>query len=137
MISKKLTIAAAFVLLTGLSVGPAQAQATAPAPTAPAAAAPAAAGPTVIKAAAATAGNKNPYGLGHIIEQRNPVSMTILIILAIMSVGTWYIFFTKYLDQSRILGIPRSLGLVWRIRRRGDRKRGPQCRRLRRPPPTS
>ena len=37
MISKKLTIAAAFVLLTGLSVGPAQAQATAPAPTAPAA----------------------------------------------------------------------------------------------------
>ena len=109
MISKKLTIAAAFVLLTGLSVGPAQAQATAPAPTAPAAAAPAAAGPTVIKAAAATAGTKNPYGLGHIIEQRNPVSMTILVILAIMSVGTWYIFFTKFFDQSKILGQAKTV----------------------------
>ena len=28
----------------------------------------------------------------------------ILIVLAVMSVGTWYIFFTKYIDQQRILG---------------------------------
>jgi len=107
MISKNLTIAAAFVLLTGLSFGPAQAQATAPAPTAPAVTAPAA-GPTVVKAN--TAGEKkNPYGLMHIIEQRNPVSMSILAILAIMSVGTWYIFFVKYFDQAKIFGQAKTV----------------------------
>jgi len=110
MISKKLTIAAAFVLLTGLGVGPAQAQATAPDTSAPAATAPAAAsGQTVVKAAAAKEENKNPYGLMHIIEQKNPVSMSILIILAIMSVGTWYIFFVKFFEQNKILGQSKSV----------------------------
>lgn len=110
MISKKLTIAAAFVLLTGLSVGPAQAQATAPDSSAPAAAAPAAdAGPQVVKAAAPAAEKKNPYGLGHIIEQKNPVSMTILIILAVMSIGTWYVFFVKFFEQNKILGQAKSV----------------------------
>jgi len=111
MISKHLTIAAAFVLLTGFGVGPALAQATggatAPATTtaAPAAPAPApaAAAPTVIKAPAANAPEENPYGLGDIIKKKNPVSYSVLGILLFMSVGTWYIFFTKYLDQSRIL----------------------------------
>jgi biopolymer transport protein ExbB len=109
MISKKLTIAAAFVLLTGLSVGPAQAQATAPAPSAPAATAAApAAGTQVVKAAAATE-KKNPYGLMHIIEQKNPVSMSILTILAIMSIGTWYVFFVKFFEQNKILGQAKSV----------------------------
>lgn len=111
MISKHLTIAAAFVLLTGFGVGPALAQATggatAPATTtaAPTTPAPApAAAPVVIKApAAATAPEENPYGLGDIIKKKNPVSYSVLAILLFMSVGTWYIFFTKYLDQSRIL----------------------------------
>jgi biopolymer transport protein ExbB len=116
MISKHLTIAAAFVLLTGFGVGPALAQATggatAPATTtaAPAAPtpAPAAAAPTVIKApTAANAPEENPYGLGDIIKKKNPVSYSVLAILLFMSVGTWYIFFTKYLDQSRILNQAR------------------------------
>ncbi len=110
MISKHLTIAAAFVLLTGLSVGPAQAQATAPAPPAPAAAAPApAAGPQVVKAAAATGGTENPYGLQDILRKKNPVSMSVLAILLVMSVGTWYIFFVKWFDQNKILGQARSV----------------------------
>jgi len=108
MISKHLTIAAAFVLLTGLSVGTAQAQATAPAPAAPAATAPAPAaapGQQVVKATtAAKAGQENPYGLMDIIHKKNPVSYSVLAILLIMSIGTWYIFFVKYFDQSRILG---------------------------------
>jgi len=105
MITKHLAIAAAFALMTGLSAAPASAQATAPA--APAAAP---AGQQVVKASSpAQAATKNPYGLGHIIEQRNPVSMTILIILAIMSIGTWYIFFVKFFDQSRILGQSRTV----------------------------
>jgi biopolymer transport protein ExbB len=110
MISKHLTIAAAFVLLTGLAVGPAQAQATAPAPTAPAAAAPApAAGPQIVKAATAKAGTENPYGLQDILRKKNPVSMTVLAILAIMSIGTWYIFFVKFFEQNRILGQSRTV----------------------------
>ena len=108
MISKHLTIAAAFVLLTGFGVGPALAQATggatAPATTTAAPApAPAAAAPTVIKAPAANAPEENPYGLGDIIKKTNPVSYSVLGVLLFMSGGTWYIFFTKYLDQSRIL----------------------------------
>jgi len=117
MISKHLTIAAAFVLLTGLCVGTAQAQTPPPADTTAAApadttAAPAPAAPAqqVIKApTAAQAGNQNPYGLWHIIEQKNPVSYTVLIILFVMSVGTWYIFFSKYFDQNRILGHGRMV----------------------------
>jgi biopolymer transport protein ExbB len=110
MISKTLTIAAAFVLTLGLGFGSAQAQATAPDASAPAAAAPAAApGPQVVKAQANAATNKNPYGLGHILEQKNPVSYTVLGILLIMSIGTWYIFFVKFFDQSRILGQARTV----------------------------
>ena len=109
MISKKLTIAAAFVLLTGLSVGPAQAQATAPAPSAPAAAASApAAGPQVVKASAGKS-DENPYGLQDILRKRNPVSMTVLAILAIMSIGTWYIFFVKYFEQNKILSQSKAV----------------------------
>ena len=114
MIAKHLTIAAAFVLLTGFGVGPVLAQntggATAPAATtaAPATPAPADAGPTVIKApTTAAAPTETPYGLGDIIKKKNPVSYTVLFILLVMSIGTWYIFFTKYLEQSRILGQAR------------------------------
>jgi biopolymer transport protein ExbB len=109
MISKKLTIAAAFVLLTGLSVGPAQAQATAPAPTAPAAASTATPGQMTVKAAAAKAGEENPYGLADIIRKKNPVSMSVLAILAIMSIGTWYIFFVKFFEQNKILGQAKNV----------------------------
>jgi biopolymer transport protein ExbB len=114
MISKHLTIAAAFVLLTGFGVSPVLAQATgdatAPAATtaAPAAPAPAPAVATpAVKAPVVAANEENPYGLNDIIKKKNPVSYTVLGILLVMSVGTWYIFFTKYLDQSRILNQAR------------------------------
>ncbi|MGZ6007780.1 MAG: MotA/TolQ/ExbB proton channel family protein [Rhizomicrobium sp.] len=130
MISKHLTIAAAIVLISGLGFGPAVAQTAPAAPTmaAPGGAAPAAtpAGGTMAPAAApapaaaapaapaitppaASAPTENPYDLGDIVAKRNPVSMTILIILAVMSVGTWYIFFMKYFEQSRILTQARTV----------------------------
>ncbi len=104
MITKHLAIAAAFVLMTGLSSAPASAQDTTPAaPAATAAAAPA--GQQTLKApTAAKAGSENPYGLEDIIRKKNPVSMTVLGILAVMSIGTWYIFFVKFFEQSRIIG---------------------------------
>ncbi|MBS0472417.1 MAG: MotA/TolQ/ExbB proton channel family protein [Proteobacteria bacterium] len=121
MISKNLTIAAAFVLIAGLGASPALAQSAPPAePTmaapaggdamAPAAApAPAPAPEVKAPAPAAAAPNSSPYGLVHIVEERNPVSLTILAILAVMSIGTWYIFFMKYFEQSRILGHARTV----------------------------
>jgi len=126
---KTLTIAAAIVFMTGLGVvAPASAQNAAPAaqPAAPAdaAAAPAAPAPDANAAPApdananqaapapandaaakvAEADQSTPYGLGHIWETGSIVSRGILIILAVMSLGTWYIFFTKWIDQQRILG---------------------------------
>jgi biopolymer transport protein ExbB len=117
MISKHLTIAAAVVLVTGLGMGSAIAQdntapAATPAPAAMApAAAPAPAAPAVSTPApaAAAAPTENPYGLTDIIAKHNPVSITILIILAIMSIGTWYIFFMKYFEQQRILSQARTV----------------------------
>jgi biopolymer transport protein ExbB len=129
MNSKHLTIAAAIVLISGLGLAPAVAQNAPAAPAmatpaaapagntaaapaggtmAPAAAAPAPAAPAVTPPAA-SAPTENPYGLGDIVAKRNPVSMTILIILGVMSVGTWYIFFMKYFEQSRILTQARTV----------------------------
>jgi biopolymer transport protein ExbB len=109
MISKKLAIAAAIVLFCGLGGGSALAQdnnaapAAAPAAAAPAAAPAPAADATPAPSAAGTQAAANAYGIQDIIAKHNPVSMSILFILAVMSVGTWYIFFMKYLEQSRIL----------------------------------
>lgn len=115
MTFKKLTIAAAIVAMTSLSaVAPALAQAAAPA-AAPAAAAPAAdatPAPAAPAAGEATAnkpgGNpadqSTPYGLQHMWETGGWISRTILCVLVIMSAGTWYIFFTKWIEQQRIMG---------------------------------
>jgi biopolymer transport protein ExbB len=96
---KSLVIAAAIALMTSLSpvaplaslapVAPAAAQA-APAPDAP-------------KGAAADA-QSTPYGIVHMWENGTSVSRGILIVLIIMSAGSWYIFFTKWIEQQRILG---------------------------------
>jgi len=124
---KKLTIAAAIVAMTSLgAVAPVFAQApaapaAAPAdqaapPAAPAdqAAAPAAAPADQAAAPAAPAGDaaakvnaadqSTPYGLQHMWENGGWISRTILGVLVIMSAGTWYIFFTKWIEQQRILG---------------------------------
>ena len=113
---KKLTVAVAIVAMTSLSaVAPVYAQA-APAPAADAAAAPAAApapdaaapaaAPAEGSAAAkvADADASTPYGLKHMVENGDWISRIILGTLVIMSAGTWYIFFTKWIEQQRILG---------------------------------
>jgi len=116
---KNLTIAAAFVLVSGLGASQALAQSAPPAP-APAAAAPAdpmaapAAAPAPAPAVSApapapAASTDNPYGLQDIIKKGNPVSLTVLALLAIMSAGTWYIFFMKFFEQSRILTQARTV----------------------------
>src|SRR6202162_106115 len=44
---------------------------------------------------------ENPYGLGALIANGNIVSRSILAILLIMSLMTWFIMITKYFDQRR------------------------------------
>jgi biopolymer transport protein ExbB len=55
-------------------------------------------------AAPETAVVENPYGIEHLWAEGDAVSKGILFILAVMSLGTWYIFVTKYWEQARVLG---------------------------------
>src|SRR5215831_18031999 len=121
MISKYLTIAAAIVLISGMSAAPAFAQTTPPQPTTAAPAAPGAAAPGAPapaapavntpspKPPAAAGSQENPYGLVDVAQRGGIVSKTVLGLLLIMSVGSWFIFFTKYFDQSRILSQARTV----------------------------
>jgi biopolymer transport protein ExbB len=81
------------------------------APAAPDAAAPAAApaAPAVKAPSPPATPAENPYGLQDIINKGNPVSLGVLALLAIMSVGSWYIFFVKYFEQGRILSQARTV----------------------------
>jgi biopolymer transport protein ExbB len=64
----------------------------------------AAGAPDTQKAAGAAADAvPTQYSLGHIWTDGSWISKAILVVLAIMSAGTWYIFFTKWLDQQRVL----------------------------------
>jgi biopolymer transport protein ExbB len=99
---KKLAIALAVVFMSSLSpVAPVASLA----PIAPAMAQAAPATPASDKPTGAAAAEvPTQYSLGHIWAEGTWISKAILIALAIMSAGTWYIFFTKWIDQQRILG---------------------------------
>jgi biopolymer transport protein ExbB len=51
---------------------------------------------------------ENPYGFGKLLKEGDWVSKTVLGILLIMSVGTWYLFFSKYLEQGRVMKHART-----------------------------
>lgn len=44
----------------------------------------------------------NPYGLSALWAQGDAVAKITLLILVLMSVGSWYVIFTKYAEQSRM-----------------------------------
>ncbi|MDZ4360858.1 MAG: MotA/TolQ/ExbB proton channel family protein [Variovorax sp.] len=103
-------VAAPFVLALGLGSAPQLAGAQTPA--APQAAASAAAAPAPVAvpekpaapaaAHAATAKVDNPYGVGALWSQSDAVAKAVLAILAIMSMGSWYVIVTKLLEQMRM-----------------------------------
>jgi biopolymer transport protein ExbB len=67
------------------------------------------AAPTMVtEPGAATETVENPYGLGALLREGDWVSRTVFGILLIMSVGTWYILFTKYLEQGRVMKHART-----------------------------
>lgn len=116
--ARLMAVAAPFVLALTLAATPHAADAQAPAapaavaePTtanAPAPAASAATAPTASSTASPTtsapaaAKVDNPYGVGALWAQSDLVAKTVLLILAIMSMGSWYVIVTKLLEQMRM-----------------------------------
>jgi len=93
MISRISGLIAAIAFAATLAVAPvaAQAQDAKPAETTEAAAPAAAAKPS-----------DNPYGLKAMIEHGDAVSKSVLVLLAIMSMGSWYILITKLWDTQKL-----------------------------------
>jgi biopolymer transport protein ExbB len=50
----------------------------------------------------------NPYGLQSLWKTSDAVAKTVLLLLLIMSVGSWYILIVKFLEQSRMLRQARA-----------------------------
>ena len=50
-----------------------------------------------------TAATENPYGLMAALEQGGPITVSVFVILVFMSLVTWYIIFTKWWDQRKVL----------------------------------
>lgn len=90
-----------------LASSPAHAQSQTPAPAAAApeaaAAAPAATAPQAPEAAPQTEVVKNPYGLDALWKQGDFVARGTLIVLVIMSIGSWYIGVLKLLEQAKLM----------------------------------
>jgi biopolymer transport protein ExbB len=103
-------LAAALFVAASTAVVPFAAQAQTPPPSAPAA--PAATAPPAPPAATAApapkAGNRttelvdNPYGLEALLKGSDIVARVTLAILAIMSMGSWYIIITKVYEQYKM-----------------------------------
>ncbi|MFZ6775059.1 MotA/TolQ/ExbB proton channel family protein [Undibacterium sp. SXout7W] len=106
----KALLAAAFIAITAISApvfaadAASAAASTAPAASAPADAAPAAANPADIAAAPAKEVIDNPYGLDALWKTGDFVAKGTLIIMVIMSMGSWYILITKIVDQIKLSG---------------------------------
>ena len=83
---------------------PAAAAAEAPAPAA-APAAPAPAAPEVAKESV-----ENPYGLEAMWRDGDIITRTTLIIMIIMSMGSWYVIFTKLFEQSKLMRSAKAAG---------------------------
>ncbi|MBL8314662.1 MAG: MotA/TolQ/ExbB proton channel family protein [Rubrivivax sp.] len=109
------TLVAGFVLAFSLPT-PVLAQA-ASAPEAAAAATPKAAAPAAAPAAPAITEEAvdNPYGLKALWTQGDVVAHSTLIILLIMSMGSWYVIFTKLWEQHTMLKSGReSADTFWK-----------------------
>ncbi len=102
-------VAALFVVATLASSLPtaALAQAASEPAAAPAAATPAApaAAPAVAKESVS-----NPYGLEAMWRDGDMVTKTTFFIMVIMSMGSWYIIFTKLFEQSKLMRSAKAAG---------------------------
>jgi biopolymer transport protein ExbB len=58
--------------------------------------------------AAPSQGTENPYGLSALWAQGDAVAKITLLILVVMSMGSWYVIVTKFIEQSRLLKLAVS-----------------------------
>jgi biopolymer transport protein ExbB len=98
MISRITGFLAAIAMVATLAISPAHAQDQKPADAASAAVVDAAAAP----APAASKPADNPYSLANIVAHGNVVDQVVLFILAIMSMGSWYILVVRLWDTSKL-----------------------------------
>ncbi len=98
------TLLPALICLSGVA-----ARAQAPAAPATASSASATAAPAAPAPASASAGAKkngdtieNPYGIEALWKGSDNIARTVLVLLGIMSVGSWYIMIVKLLEQSKM-----------------------------------
>ncbi len=108
-------VAALFALASVATTLPTAALAQASAPAAEASApAPAAAPAPVAVDAPVNAVSKesvaNPYGLEALWRDGDIISRSTLIIMVIMSMGSWYIIFTKLFEQSKLMKSANQVG---------------------------
>jgi len=55
-----------------------------------------------------TATMENPYGLGALWAQGDAVAKITLLILVLMSMGSWFVIVSKYLEQAKLLKLAAS-----------------------------
>jgi biopolymer transport protein ExbB len=102
------TLAAAFLCFSFLGAPVAHSQTPAPAPAAAPADAAAAAAPAAAPAQPASAAKKNgealdnPYGIEALWKGSDVIARGVLVLLAIMSAGSWYIMVVKLLEQTKM-----------------------------------
>ncbi len=103
----RLTALLAVLLIAGASATlvaiPAFAADPAPAATAPAATAPADSATPAPPPAAATESVENPYGIDAFWRKGDWIARGVLVILVIMSMGSWYIMVTKLYEQYQLM----------------------------------
>jgi len=102
--AKLMAVAAPLALALCLTAAPNAANAQATPEPSPAVAPTATAAPTAPATVPAAAATKvdNPYGIGALWAQSDLVAKAVLAILAIMSMGSWYVIVTKLLEQMRM-----------------------------------
>ncbi|MGI9134384.1 MAG: MotA/TolQ/ExbB proton channel family protein [Rhodoferax sp.] len=108
--SKFCIVARSWLLAAGLAFG-ALGASTAPALAQTAAVSTEA--PAAMAKAAVPAENKNaenPYGIGALWSSSDAVAKTVLLLLAIMSMGSWYILAVKMLEQRKISAHTKEAG---------------------------
>ena len=107
--------AAALIALAALALGvptaalaqaaSAPAVAATPAATPPATAATAAPSATVTKEVV-----ENPYGIEAMWKEGDVITRSTLIIMIIMSMGSWYVIFTKLFEQHKLMRAAKAIG---------------------------
>ena len=98
-----------FAAETPAAAAPPSLSASSDAPASDAAAPIAAAASPAMKSADGHDTTDNPYGLNALWTQSDFVAKGTLLVLALMSLGSWYVIVTKFFEQSKVSGFARKV----------------------------